>query len=64
MGFQGLTKLGIKHFSNIFKDLVKSNLGETLKVIPSFPRMVEEEENEEFFKVVTKEELLMVLYSL
>jgi hypothetical protein len=55
--------LGVKHFSYIFKEPERANIGEILKVISYFPRMLEDEDNEELFKEVSREELSKFLSS-
>jgi hypothetical protein len=42
--------LELNHFSNIYKESERENLGEILKVIQYFPRMVEAKDNEALSK--------------
>jgi hypothetical protein len=58
-----LVDLGVKHLSEIFKELGRDNIGEIWKVVSYFSRMVEEEDNAEMFREVSKEEELSVLHS-
>jgi hypothetical protein len=60
-GFKELADLGIQHFKGIFEEPTSANIGEILRVISLFPRLVNEEDNERMFMSVTKEELLYVL---
>jgi hypothetical protein len=47
--------LGVKHFPYIFKEPERENIGEILKVVSYFPKMVEDEDNEELFNEVSRE---------
>jgi hypothetical protein len=60
-GFKGLAELGVKHFEGIYKEPKRENLAEILKVISYFPRMINEELNEDLYILVTKEELFSIL---
>lgn len=60
-GFKQLACLEVKHFLVIFKDPDRTNIGEILKVVANYLRMVGIEENEILFEVITKEELLKIL---
>jgi hypothetical protein len=62
-GFKGPIKLGVQHFQHIYKEPVKENIGEIMKVVSYFPRMIEEEKNKSLFRVATKEELRRVLHT-
>jgi hypothetical protein len=39
--FKGLVDLGVNHFQDIFKELERAKIGEVLKVVSHFPRMIE-----------------------
>eukprot|EP01018_Ginkgo_biloba_P002298 Gb_28324 [translate_table: standard] len=59
-GFQDLAAFGVQHFSDIFKEPDRSNIGEIIKVATYFPRMVSDKDNAYLFRVVTKEELVVL----
>eukprot|EP01018_Ginkgo_biloba_P018081 Gb_04379 [translate_table: standard] len=59
-----LAALGVQHFSGIFKEPDRANLGEIIKVVTYFLRMVGDEDNAMLYREITKEELLVVLNAL
>lgn len=57
-GFRNLSSLVVRHFSSLYVDPSQACI---LQIISKFSRMVKDEENEELFSPVLKEELLVVL---
>lgn len=55
--FSQLADLGVRHFSNIYKDPRGTNITEILRVAEAMPRFVEEEEEESLIQPVTLGEL-------
>lgn len=53
----------MQKFKGIIKETKRANIEEILKVVSYFPKMVNDEENERLFRIITKEELLFVLNS-
>lgn len=49
--------MGVRHFSNIYKNLRGTNITEILRVVEAMPRFVEEEEEESLNQPVTLGEL-------
>ena len=60
-GFKGSVELGFKHFEGIYKEPKRTNFANILKVICYFPRMINEELNEDLYRLVNKEELFSIL---
>ena len=55
--------LGVDHFLNLFNESKHVNMGKILKLISFFPRLIDEEENHDLYKEVTKSELLAIMSS-
>jgi hypothetical protein len=62
-GFHNLAALGVDHFKGLFKEPDKINMDVILKQISLFPQLIEEEENGNMYKEISKEELRGVLAS-
>ena len=60
-GFKGSVELGFKHFEGIYKEQKRENLVDILKFISYFPRMINEDIDEDLYILVTKEELFSIL---
>jgi hypothetical protein len=60
-GFLNLASLGVDHFKDLFMELQQEKVGEMLKLISLFPKLVDREENRELFREVSKEELRAVI---
>jgi len=56
-----LADLGVQYFSDAFKEPKRANIREIIRVVDYFPRMVDEEDNENMYKTILMEELLVVL---
>jgi len=56
-----LETMGVQYFKEIFKKLDRENLGKIIKVVSYFPKSVNEEEDNIFYILVTKEELMFIL---
>jgi hypothetical protein len=41
----------VQYFNDIFKEHERENIGEIIRVVAYFPRMVDEEDNENMYKV-------------
>jgi hypothetical protein len=54
-GFQELAELGVQYFNDIFREPERENIGEIIRVVAYFPRMVDEEDNENLYKAVSRE---------
>eukprot|EP01018_Ginkgo_biloba_P032610 Gb_14068 [translate_table: standard] len=63
-GFKDLAAFAVQHFNELFKEPDRINIGEIIKVVTYFPRMVGNEDNAILFREITKEELLVVLNAL
>jgi len=61
MGFNELAKLGWIISRGCFLNKKQEKVGEMMKLITLFPRLVDPAENKEFFIEVTKEELSGVM---
>lgn len=59
--FQKLAGLTVEHFKDFYLDPGNYDMGGMLQAIGTFPRIVEEEENDDLFQDVLKEELLVGL---
>jgi len=44
-GFKDLVDLRVEHFKDIYKELGRATIGETVRVISYFPRMTKNEDN-------------------
>ena len=53
----------VQHSKGILEELEMDNIGEILQITTLFNRMVDDEDNEILFRVVTKGELLHILNS-
>jgi hypothetical protein len=62
-GFSKLASPGVGHFKEIFREPDEVKIGEILKLISFFPRLIEEEDNLALYSVVTKDELIVVISS-
>lgn len=61
--FEGLARLGVKHFNDIYKEQGATSIEEIIHVSQLFPRFAEEDFNVELMTVVSMEELKTVLAS-
>jgi hypothetical protein len=59
--FEGLSSMGITHFTDLFKAPLGSTIGEIVKDARIFPHFVEEEERESLMDPVSEQELLAVM---
>ena len=59
--FKNLAYLGVKHFGNICKEPTWVNIAYIIKLASYFPQMVREEDNNDIYEVVSKDELLSIL---
>eukprot|EP00253_Pinus_taeda_P008941 PITA_08941 len=62
--FEDLSRMGKRHFQNLFTAQGGITLAEIIRTAQSFPRFVDEEEAENLMEVVTKEEVEHVLKSM
>jgi hypothetical protein len=63
INFKDLVDLSVSHFGKIFKEVDPCPLGEIMNLISKYPRLVEEHENEDLYREVTKDEILIVMSS-
>lgn len=56
-----MEELEVKYFEGLYREPDRMSLDETLTVISFFPWMVNEEHNEDLFRLVDKKELLEVM---
>jgi DNA-binding transcriptional ArsR family regulator len=61
--FKDLDSMGVSHFGDLFKALEHENIGEMLSILDHFLRLVEVEENEYLYQLVSVEELLAIIKS-
>jgi hypothetical protein len=60
-GFMKLARMGVNHFKEFFKDSKQENIGEMLKMLGNFLRLIEGEESNDLFRPMSIEELLKVI---
>lgn len=60
-GFFALTNLVVIYFKKTFKKPKHMDIGEVLKLVGIFPRLIDEEENEAIYNPVSKDEFLIVI---
>jgi hypothetical protein len=53
--------MGLRHFNRISKEIDRENLEDILKGVSYFPILVDEQENDIFYRPMTKDELNYVL---
>ena len=58
--FEDLARFGVTHFKNLFSELRRNCLTSTMRLIQKYPRMVSEEEEEDFLMDISNGELLVV----
>jgi hypothetical protein len=57
-----MASLGVDYFKSLFKELKQVNMGEILKKIHLFQRIIKDEVNQDLYRVITKEELSSVIF--
>lgn len=62
-GFWELVDLGVKHFEGTYHEPNRVNLEKILKLISCFPRMVNDDDNQSLYSLMTKEDLNTILLS-
>ena len=50
LGFQELLGIGVFHFSQLSKEPLHTNMGDIMKIISFFPRLVKDEDNMHIFQ--------------
>ena len=53
----------MNHFSGLFKYPEHRDMGVTLKLVRLFPILVKHEDNVDLYKLVTKDEILVIIQS-
>ena len=51
--FEKLTRFGVRHFGEILEEQARGNLGKIIEFLMKFPRLIWEEEEEDYFKKST-----------
>jgi len=59
--FEGLSELGVDHFSSLFRAQEETSIVEIVKIVGIFPRFVEDDDNHMHMEAVFEEELGTVL---
>jgi hypothetical protein len=53
--------LGVAHFEKIYREPRHSKVVEMLKILSYFPSLVEDDDNREFYKEISQEELFATI---
>ena len=61
--FDGMARLGVEHFKNLFKEHAQMSIAEVIRTAQLFLRFVEEDDNVVLMEEVTEGELKEVLHS-
>lgn len=61
--FDGLDALGVNNLSSPFKEPIHLNMGNIMKVLAYFPKIANDDDNAQIFKVISSKELVALLSS-